>query len=308
MATSTRAVTTRLVTNGQIAASPGLQQAALDLAQAMPRLALEARQVANTAMHGLHGRRRAGQGENFWQFRHFVSGEAADSVDWRRSARGDSLYVREHEWDAAHTLWLWVDRSPSMALVSSLAQASKIERALVLCLAVADLLVSGGERVGLMGLVRPSAQRAIVEKFALALLASKDAAAGLPERLALSPRSEAILIGDFLGDPIELAATIASLSSRHARGHLIMIADPIEETFPFAGRAELVDPENGTKFLAGRAQDLRTAYEGRLAAHRDAVRDAARHHGWSVTLHRTDRSASQAVLALHPLLRRSDGA
>ncbi|MDQ0394698.1 DUF58 domain-containing protein [Labrys monachus] len=302
MATGTGAVSTRLVANGA-AGSARLQQAALDLAQAMPRLALEARQVASTAMHGLHGRRRAGQGENFWQFRHFVSGEAADSVDWRRSARGDSLYVREHEWDAAHTLWLWVDRSPSMALVSSLAQASKIERALVLCFALAELLVRGGERVGLIGLVRPSAQRAIVEKLALALLASEPAATGLPERQALSPRSEAVLIGDFLGDPGELAATLAAVSSRHARGHLLMIADPVEETFPFAGRAELIDPENGTKFLAGRAQDLKAAYESRLAGHREAVRDAARRHGWSVTLHRTDRPASQAILALHPLLR-----
>ena len=308
MAISTRAVTTRLVTQGQSAASVGLQQAALDLAQAMPRLALEARQVATTAMHGLHGRRRAGQGENFWQFRHFTPGEAAATVDWRRSARGDNLYVREHEWDAAQTLWLWVDRSASMSLVSSLAQTSKIERALVLCLALADLLVHGGERVGLIGLVRPSSQRAIVEKLALALMASKAPPASLPEPISLAPRSEAILIGDFLCEPKELAATIAVLASRGARGHLLVIADPIEEAFPFAGRAELVDPENGAKFLAERTQDLRQAYELKLAGHRQALREVALRYGWSMTLHRTDRSASQAVLALHPLLREGIGA
>jgi uncharacterized protein (DUF58 family) len=296
------AVSTRLVSEQKAVKSAGLQQAALDLAQAMPRLALEARQVAATAMHGLHGRRRAGQGENFWQFRHFTSGEAAANVDWRRSARGDGLYVREHEWDAAQTLWLWVDRSASMTLVSSLAQASKIERALVLCLAVADLLVRGGERVGLIGLARPSSRRAIVEKFALALMTAKAEASGLPDRIALAPRSEAILIGDFLGEPEELAGTIGTLAARGARGHLVMIADPVEETFPFMGRTELIDPESGGKFLAPRAQDIRQAYESRLAAHRDAVRAVARRFGWSVTLHRTDKPASQAVLALHPLL------
>jgi uncharacterized protein (DUF58 family) len=296
------AVSTRLVSEQKAVKSAGLQQAALDLAQAMPRLALEARQVAATAMHGLHGRRRAGQGENFWQFRHFTSGEAAANVDWRRSARGDGLYVREHEWDAAQTLWLWVDRSASMTLVSSLAQASKIERALVLCLAVADLLVRGGERVGLIGLARPSSQRAIVEKFALALMTAKAETSGLPDRIALAPRSEAILIGDFLGEPEELAGTIGTLAARGARGHLMMIADPVEETFPFMGRTELIDPEGGGKFLAPRAQDIRQAYETRLAAHRDAVRAVARRFGWSVTLHRTDKPASQAVLALHPLL------
>jgi uncharacterized protein (DUF58 family) len=296
------AVSTRLVSERKAVKSIGLQQAALDLAQAMPRLALEARHVAATAMHGLHGRRRAGQGENFWQFRHFASGEAAANVDWRRSARGDGLYVREREWDAAQTLWLWVDRSASMNLVSSLAQTSKIERALVLCLAIADLLVSGGERVGLIGLVRPTSQRDIIEKFALAMMTAKAETAGLPARVALVPRSEAIMIGDFLGEPEELAANIGALAARGARGHLVMIADPVEETFPFAGRAELIDPESGGKFLAPRAQDLRQAYEARLAAHRETVRTVARRHGWSVTLHRTDKPTSQAVLALHPLL------
>src|SRR2546426_695698 len=80
--------------------------------------ALEARRVAATVIHGLHGRRRAGTGENFWQFRRFVSGEPANRVDWRRSARDDHLYVREREWEAAHTVWIWPDRSPSMVFAS----------------------------------------------------------------------------------------------------------------------------------------------------------------------------------------------
>ena len=46
--------------------------------------------------------RRAG--ESFWQYRRFVSGEPSQNVDWRRSARDDHLYVREQEWEAAHTV------------------------------------------------------------------------------------------------------------------------------------------------------------------------------------------------------------
>src|SRR5712672_4009089 len=92
------------------------------LAARVPRLILEARRVASTVIHGLHGRRRAGSGENFWQFRRFMSGEPAARVDWRRSARDDHLYVREHDWEAAHTVWLWPDRSPSMNFKSTLAQ------------------------------------------------------------------------------------------------------------------------------------------------------------------------------------------
>ena len=92
---------------------------ARSLAASIPRLILEARRVAATVIHGLHGRRRAGTGENFWQFRRFVSGEPSSRVDWRRSARDDHLYVREQEWEAAHTVWIWPDRSPSMAFARS---------------------------------------------------------------------------------------------------------------------------------------------------------------------------------------------
>src|ERR1700745_2312338 len=133
------------------------------LAAAMPRLILEARRVAATVIHGLHGRRRAGPGENFWQYRRFVSGEPAARVDWRRSARDDHLYVRELEWEAAHTVWIWPDRSPSMLFGSQLAPDNKLHRTLVIALALAEILVEGGERVGIPGLMRPTGRRKVVE-------------------------------------------------------------------------------------------------------------------------------------------------
>lgn len=133
------------------------------LAATMPRLILEARRVAATIIHGLHGRRRSGPGENFWQYRRFVSGEPADRVDWRRSARDDHLYVREQEWEAAHTVWLWPDRSASMRFKSSLARDSKLERTLVIAFALAEVLIEGGERIGIPGIMRPTANRNVIE-------------------------------------------------------------------------------------------------------------------------------------------------
>ena len=122
-------------------------------------------------MHGVHGRRRAGPGETFWQFRPFVSGEPANRIDWRRSARDAHAFVREREWEAAQTLWLWFDRSPSMDFRSDLAQSRKLDRAAVLTLALADLAVRGGERVGLLGLSRPLAARDVIDRFAEILAA-----------------------------------------------------------------------------------------------------------------------------------------
>src|SRR5829696_4375861 len=155
---------------GEETRSPGHREtdAALTLAQRMPRLVLESRRVAATLAHGIHGRRRAGVGESFWQFRPFVAGEAAQRIDWRRSARDDRLYVREREWESAHTVWLWLDRSASMGYVSDLAQAPKIERGLVLGLALADTFVEAGERVGLLGLMPARATRNISARIAQA--------------------------------------------------------------------------------------------------------------------------------------------
>src|SRR5499425_2800335 len=173
-----------------IAAIPRAVGTSRELASQMPRLILEARRVAATIIHGLHGRRRAGSGENFWQYRRFVSGEPAARVDWRRSARDDHLYVREQEWEAAHTVWIWPDRSPSMYFASPLARDSKLYRTLVIALALAEVLVEGGERVGIPGLMRPTGSRNIIERIAQAILVDRDERASLPPNFAPSPFAE----------------------------------------------------------------------------------------------------------------------
>src|ERR1051325_5762608 len=140
------------------------------LAASLPRLILESRKIAATVIHGLHGRKRAGSGENFWQFRRFVSGEEVRRIDWRRSARDDNLYVREREWEAAHTIWIWSDRSPSMEFSSRLAPGGKLDRTLPIAFALAEMLVEAGERVGLPGLMRPTGSRAVIDRMADAII------------------------------------------------------------------------------------------------------------------------------------------
>jgi uncharacterized protein (DUF58 family) len=290
----------RLLNRSETVLSARHQHDALSLARRLPGLMITAKEVAASVLHGVHGRRRAGIGETFWQFRPFVTGESIAGVDWRRSARDDRLYIREREWEAAQTIWIWMDRSPSMAFISAAAAAAKLDRALVLGLAAADLLVRGGERVGICGLTRPLANRNIVERLVESLIteASATALAELPPAEALAPRSQALLISDFLNPAAAIDAVFSTIGARGARGHLIMISDPVEETFPFEGHTEFIDVDSNARFRAGRAEDFRADYTARLAAHREAVRQAARRQGWSFTLHRTDKPASQALLHL----------
>src|SRR5262244_3432259 len=171
----------------EIRATQRASGAARTLAETMPRLILEARRIAATVIHGLHGRKRAGPGENFWQYRRFVWGEPARRVDWRRSARDDHLYVREQEWEAAHTVWIWPDRSQSMTFASTAALDTKLERSLVIALALAEVLVEGGERIGIPGLMRPTASRNVVEKIAQTMLHDPSQRTSLPPSFSPSP-------------------------------------------------------------------------------------------------------------------------
>jgi uncharacterized protein (DUF58 family) len=269
------------------------------LAAAMPRLILEARRVAATVIHGLHGRRRAGPGENFWQYRRFISGEPASSVDWRRSARDDNLYVREREWEASHTVWIWPDRSSSMAFASALVTDSKLERALVVAFALAEVLVQGGERVGIPGLLRPTASRNVIEKMAQAILHDPSIRASLPVGFAPSPLSEIVMLSDLWSPIGEVQQTIAQFAATGAHGHMVQIVDPAEESFPYSGRVEFIEPEGAGSVTAGRAETWRNDYQSLVARHRAQIRAETDRLGWSFAIHRTDRPASELLLMLH---------
>ena len=279
-----------------------LELEAHGLADRLPDLVIEANRVASTVAHGIHGRRRAGPGETFWQFRQFEGADAATLIDWRRSASSDQLYVREREWEAAHTVWLWPDLSPSMDFRSDLAPVTKRDRAMVLMLAAAELLVRGGERVALLGLGRPTASRkaaTLIAETVLTNIASPLLTTSLPPRIRLPRFSGTILISDFLDPLDQLGPRLEEMASGGVSGHLVQVMDPAEETLPYEGRAEFLGPEvAGERWIVDRVETMRGDYIARLAAHRDGLADIARRLGWSLLVHHTDRPPHELLLSL----------
>ncbi len=280
---------------------------ARQLAANLPDLLVEARRVAATVAAGWHGRRRAGPGETFWQFRPFEYGEPAHRIDWRRSAQGDHLYVREREWEAAHTVFLWADRSASMQFRSRLSPTSKLERALVVVLALADLLGRGGERIGLVDGPPPAARRDAADRLAEAWLLLPEPS-GQPSLDRVNRFCELVLVSDFLDPPEALDPFFAAVAARGANVHMIQVLDPAEETFPFDGRTRFRDPEAGIEFLAGKAEAWRADYLARLAAHKETLAERARRMGWHFTVHHTDRPATEPLLFLRASLGGMPGA
>lgn len=270
------------------------------LAARLPSLLVAAEHVAATVALGLHGRRRAGRGESFWQFRRYQPGDAVADIDWRRSAKADPLYVRETEWDAAQSVWLWVDGSPSMDFRSAGILPSKRERAVLLGLALATLLSRGGERVALMGSSHPPGiGRGALHRMADRLLGPTGATDNLPPDVALPRFAELVVIGDFMTDMEGLIARLTHLARHQVRGHLVQVLDPAEESLPFAGRVRFVDMENGAAMLIDDVGSVREAYGRALTEHRDRLHDIARRLGWSFAVHHTDHSPEAALLGLH---------
>ena len=264
----------------------------------VPDLLVEAHRVANTVIAGWHGRRKRGIGENFWQFRPYVEGESLSRIDWRRSARDDNTYVRDREWEAAHTVWLWCDSSASMLFKSTLAPVSKQSRAMVILLAVAEILARSGERIASPGVLEPVAARNAAERLAAAIDLRPDKAQ-FPDVSQINRHSDLVLISDFLDPAEEVIDKLAPIARRGIRGHVLEICDPVEEVFPYRGRTEFVDPETGGKLTAGRAETLNEEYRRTYLARREGISESLRRLGWNFITHHTDQPASTALVALH---------
>ncbi len=269
------------------------------LAASLPPLLVAAERVAATVSQGVHGRRRVGQGETFWQYRRYQWGDPASSIDWRQSAKSQPLYVRETEWEAAQTVWLWRDSSASMAYRSTDRLPAKGERADLLALALASLLVRGGEHVALMGSgLPPGTGRATLSRIAESVESRRVITGSLPAIEALPRYARTVWIGDFLEPLEDVQTAIANFAARGVRGHLLQILDPAEETLPFGGRVEFEGPEAEGRVLIGRVESIRSGYRDELAAHRRGLEALARQSGWTLATHHTDQPPETPLLSL----------
>jgi uncharacterized protein (DUF58 family) len=257
------------------------------LAETLPRLLLAAERLAFAAAPGLHGRRRAGPGNAFWQFRDWQTGDETRRIDWRRSAQGDRVFLREREWEAATVIELALDDTPGLAFRSAPNLPTKRDRAILLLLALAAILLRAGERVAV-----PGSQPIRNGPQALPRLAET-----LRSGAAVPPPGKArrIRFGDFLAET-DFAA--------QAGGAVVQILDPAECDFPYTGRIRFEGFGGEPPIEAAGAQAWAEAYRARIAAHKDAVAAAASRAGQIPVFHRTDHPPATALGALYQALHR----
>lgn len=266
----------------------------------LPPLLARAEHLAGTVLLGEHGRRRAGLGDDFWQYRPVQAGDSRRRIDWRRSARSDQQFVREREWQIAQSVMLWVDGAASMHYASDASLPDKADRARLLALAVAILLIRGGERVGLTGSSLPPrrGQNQIL-RLAEMLGPEGEEDYGEPEARGMIPHARALFISDFMGDIGPVKAALTKAADRGVRGALLQVLDPAEEAFPFQGRTIFESMGGTMAHETLKAGDLRNRYIERLAERRAELAQLCSITGWQFSTHHTNETAQQALLWLY---------
>ena len=268
----------------------------------LPPLMVAAERVAATVQQGVHGRRRVGMGEAFWQFRRYEQGDSIRKIDWRQSAKSDKLFIRETEWAAAQSVWLWPDPSPSMHWRSKRSLPEKRDRADLIALALSSLLVRAGERVAVLGTgERPISGKVALDRLAQRILFRRKPAGkpgDLPAFEPLPRYATLIFIGDLLAPLEETDRLVRRYAAAGVRGYLFHILDPAEQSLPYAGRTRFEGLEQEGHLLVKRVETVRDAYQEKMAEHQAGLADIARAVGWNYTLHLTDQPPEAALLRL----------
>lgn len=275
-----------------------LRRRAEEAAAAVPALKTRAEKAAASVLAGDHPRRRAGPaGDKFWKYREYDPSDRPQDIDWRQSARGDRIFIRQKEWQTPQTALFWCRRDGSMDYASRADLPSKQEDALVLTLALAILMEGAGDLVGLAdGSLRPSRAEAAIGKMALHFFESETGALPDPALMNLPSGAEIVLAGDFLSPPEETGNALRALRARAGGLTLIQVMDPAELSLPFEGRVTFESPGGGARHTAEHVPSIRGAYESRIRTHIDDVKSLCRRHGCRWIFHTTDRDVRDTLL------------
>ncbi len=298
----------------------GIETSAEKLSATLPPLLIEAERVASTVFQGAHGRRHVGQGDEFWQYRHYSPGDSPRKIDWRRSAKSDpnsenaGIFIRQKEWESAQSLWLWNSNGPGMDWASDKKIVTKKHRASVLSLALAQLLIRGGEKVALAGSgTSPSNSRKNLYTIARQLenqhsksqtlqnnnQIPRSPDQELPYGYRFSQHAALVCFSDFLAPLSEQKQVFANLAHRNLRVWLVQVLDPAEMNLPYAGRIKFQQPDSDNELLHSDVESIRDLYIDRIRGHNKDLSRLVKKWGWNHILHTTDKSPESTLLTLY---------
>lgn len=273
-----------------------LRQSAETHSALLPPLMVKAEKAAASVLSGDHTQRKSGMGEKFWQFREYDPTDRPQDIDWRQSAKGDRVFVRQKEWQTTQTSFFWRSGGPGMAYRSDAALPTKAEAASVISLALGILMTRAGEQVcAFSGKNRPGRTERALENLGRDLLEDSLPLNALGD-IKLPRNSNIVLISDFL-EPIEdIEEIFKRLAATAGSALVIQTLDPAEITLPFSGRAFFEHTGHDERHLIANVDAIRARYQERIKAHQESLRSLCRRLQWHWLEHRTDASVSDTLL------------
>ena len=264
------------------------------IASSLPALGFKS--TASEAPHvGSAGRRKAGTGEHYWQHRRYAKEDDATRIDWRRSAKGDDLFVKETELETARTALFWCDPHPGFDWRGGEGRRTKADEARILMMALGTLLSREGDRIGVLGSGRtPSFGKKAVDRLAEDLATDQSGSFPPPPRNA----AFAVVASDFYDALASWEERLTPLAATCKEGILLAVADPTEIEFPFEGRIRLSRPGEALRRIIGRAETVREAYTTKFKEHRAGLEKLATQIGWRLVTHDTSKVSLEGAARL----------
>lgn len=264
----------------------------------LPAMHMRAEKAAMHAVHGVHDKRKSGGHEKFWQYREYADSDRPQDIDWRQSAKGDHIYVREKEYQTPQSFYFWCARHAGMNFQSSSALYSKLQAAQILSLGLAILVQRSNEQIGFLGMKRVGHSTAMIDLIGQRL--QEDDKAALPEGI-IPAHSMPVLCGDFLSPMDAIADSLAAYQERCAHLTLIQVLDPAEIALPYSGHV-VFEGLGGEQHSIDNVGAVRDAYRERMRRHLQSVQDLCTEHGWTYCFHRTDTAPSDTLFDIWQML------
>jgi len=251
---------------------------------------------------GHQGQRRSGTGADFWQYKEYQDGDNSQNIDWRKSAKGDTHYIREREWEKSQTISIWLSRSRMMQFAHKSDDYSKAQYAAILAYILSAKFMLTGEHIKFINAqIKGLHSAAQLQHFAHSLAEHSRKTVPYQKSDIGQAKSFPILISDFWEDLTVVEKQIKQLSANNFRGLVIQIASPAELTLPYKGRVvlESISQDSAENFTISKIEDTKTAYIQRINAHQRDIERLAHKYGCQYIQLNTARALTSATMDVY---------
>ncbi len=261
----------------------------------LPALMMQVEKVSASIIHGGHGIRKSGAGEQFWQFRDYHDKDHPQNIDWRQSAKGDTVFIKQKELQTTQRTYIWRASGKSMDYKSNPALYTKNECANVIALALTLILRRSEEQIGIFGDIKTGRSERNLQKIAQILLDTSGLEESLPNSLDFTIPNQASFIGisDFLLPIEDIKHCFSNINTKNAL--IIQTLDPAEIELSYSGRTKFYGVDSNNQELINNVASVRSDYKNRITAHINDLKSLCHTKGWNHVLYITDTNITATL-------------